>query len=175
MFCAIGCACGLLTIILNQVQQHLDNVAEKPHAQFVQLRVETGGALKVTVRNTSSTDPLAITSMSFTVTDPELLRKIQHIHARPQSPVGPSDKAETNNPVNNVYFREGYWDAQSYCFDATLGIHVPPSAVEDVTPVIISERWDNFIFEGALLIYFNEGGPLKVDDLTILGTRDSAK
>lgn len=144
----------------------------QPQIEYVDYRYEDGYTF-LTFRNKSTVTPVAITQSEFVISDPQTLKRIKRKHPKPAR-----NLLGNPNPINDISFTDGYWKKDgSYAFLMSLGIHIPPSELNDIRLAIVNSKWSKKSFVGTLNIDYSSDNPAHnmltytLESVTIKGRR----
>ena len=125
----------------------------------------------LTLKNDSPKTTVAITGFNYRISDPALLRQIEH-----RLPHGSRNGVKgALNTTDRVVFHDGRWtNREEYTFHKRVGLHIPPGNVGDLELKIVNQLWNGPKCWGTLeILYtgpgFSETRTLRLNNVTVLG------
>ena len=150
-----------------------DRKAAEPAISFAEgsFRVDHHSrASYLTLKNDSPKTTVAITGFDYRISDPDLLRQIEH-----RLPYGSRNGVGARNTTDRVVFYDGRWTNRGeYTFRKRVGLHIPPGNVGDLELKIENRLWNGLEFLGTLEIHYTGSGfpetrTFPLNNVTILG------
>jgi hypothetical protein len=138
---------------MQQQQEAAAKRAEIPELRPIGGRYDEQGYTLITLQHGSKTHPANITSAMYTISDPKSLDYIRRVHPPKPSPGGHG----AMNHVDDVFFREGFWAGDNYCYMTNVSLNIPPGPASDLRLAIIDPKMAGAEFSGHLDVYYSSG------------------
>jgi hypothetical protein len=160
-------------------QRSREDAQAVPRIHFVAAREENEFAY-VTLNNTSPKTFANVHGVVFRITDEATLKAIAKVYPAPvllpAHKCDPNMKCEASADVDDVFFRRGYWDGDSYVYRAQVALNLPTSGeASDLRLAVIDRSLQKALggtrLIGRLEIQYDRGMSTTADDWGINNVR----